>query len=418
MCSSDLVSKGNGKRGSGPTATIGPGVLMGQITYGLYNSLLGHFVIPFGDCQTNGMAYALGGGFSQLSSLYGMNVDALLELRVVNAVGDLLTANARLNPDLFWALRGGSAGSFGIVTQFKYRLYPAPVAVARGQKLFPFTEFEAVYDAWEAMLRADPPPLNSVHAILIIFPTGSGGALRLIVNQFQVGNASATGTREVKTLLAKFPNSTLEKPVARSVPFLRYVVEAANEAGGTITDPSQLPLQNRTSFNPPAYAPYLKTFYVPRAASSRPSATDLQRMQAKLAAMPGKTSVVLRQLGGAIAAVSPSATAFVHRGQNLYQVDVRYTGPGSGVNGYGPPPPASKRWMTEYYDMMKDIVHHTESFQNHIDLDLKDYLQRYYGQNLPRLVRVKDAYDPDNFFNNPQSIPTSRLYENGMGVSQ
>ena len=57
-------------------------------------------------------------------------VDNVLEISLVTASGDYLTVNAHQHPDLFWALRGGGGGTFGIVTSLTYRSHPSPPAIA------------------------------------------------------------------------------------------------------------------------------------------------------------------------------------------------------------------------------------------------------------------------------------------------
>ena len=54
---------------------------------------------------------------------YGLTCDNVLSFEVVTAEGEVVTASAEKNPDLFWALRGGG-GNFGIVTSFLYRAHP------------------------------------------------------------------------------------------------------------------------------------------------------------------------------------------------------------------------------------------------------------------------------------------------------
>lgn len=67
--------------------------------------------------------YSLGGGHGQLGALYGLAVDNMLEVDVVIADGTLLTANACTNTDLFWALRGGGGGTYGIVTRMVHKAH-------------------------------------------------------------------------------------------------------------------------------------------------------------------------------------------------------------------------------------------------------------------------------------------------------
>ncbi|KAF2420354.1 hypothetical protein EJ08DRAFT_598434, partial [Tothia fuscella] len=66
------------------------------------------------------------GGHGPMTSAYGLGSDNVLEFQVVTADGELKIANAVANPDLFWALRGGCGGTFGIVTQATVRAFPSP----------------------------------------------------------------------------------------------------------------------------------------------------------------------------------------------------------------------------------------------------------------------------------------------------
>ena len=70
--------------------------------------------------------YPQGGGHSSHSPLYGLAVDNILEIDVVTADGKLLTANKCSNEDIFWALRGGGGGTFGIVTRIIYKAHEPP----------------------------------------------------------------------------------------------------------------------------------------------------------------------------------------------------------------------------------------------------------------------------------------------------
>ena len=63
-------------------------------------------------------------------------------------------------------------------------------------------------------------------------------------------------------------------------------------------------------------------------------------------------------------------------------------------------------WATEFYAALSPFVSEF-IYVNAPDLAIKNFLERYYGSNLPRLVEVKKKYDPDNVFHFAQSIPTS-----------
>ncbi|KAL4062009.1 hypothetical protein J3A83DRAFT_4178849 [Scleroderma citrinum] len=64
-----------------------------------------------------------GGGHSALSPSYGLGVDNAIEITVVTSTGEYLTVNNYQYSDLFWALRGGGGGTYGVVTSVTYRTY-------------------------------------------------------------------------------------------------------------------------------------------------------------------------------------------------------------------------------------------------------------------------------------------------------
>ncbi|KAN0096945.1 hypothetical protein V8E55_001391 [Tylopilus felleus] len=119
----------------GSNAAPVPALTMGAGTQ-IYNSIVysyaaAHNFSPvIGACLTVGAAggYLQGGGHGVLTPAYGLAADNALELQVVTADGQIRVANEAQNSDLFWALRGGGAGGWGIVTSATVRVYP-PVSI-------------------------------------------------------------------------------------------------------------------------------------------------------------------------------------------------------------------------------------------------------------------------------------------------
>jgi len=81
-----------------------------------------------GGCTSVGAAggFILGGGFGSWSKKFGTGAAGLVEAEVVTADGQVRIANSCQNQDLFWALRGGGGGTFGVVTRVTLRTHPLP----------------------------------------------------------------------------------------------------------------------------------------------------------------------------------------------------------------------------------------------------------------------------------------------------
>ena len=67
-----------------------------------------------------------GGGYGSFSKRYGTGAGSVIEFEVVTADGEIRIANAAQNADLFWALRGGGGGTFGVVTKVTLRAHETP----------------------------------------------------------------------------------------------------------------------------------------------------------------------------------------------------------------------------------------------------------------------------------------------------
>jgi FAD/FMN-containing dehydrogenase len=104
----------------------------------VYRSLTPHRRLALGGgCTTVGAAggFVQGGGFGSFSKIYGTAAGNVLQMEVVTADGATVVANPHRNADLFWALRGGGGGTFGVVSRVTYRTHPMPrtLSAMRGQ---------------------------------------------------------------------------------------------------------------------------------------------------------------------------------------------------------------------------------------------------------------------------------------------
>ncbi|KAI4087219.1 MAG: hypothetical protein LQ339_008942, partial [Xanthoria mediterranea] len=106
------------------TARVGAGIRLGALYMALdqYNTSFAG-----GICPTVGLTGLVGaGGFNMQMRALGVSSDHVLSAKVVTADGKTLAASATSNPDLFWAIRGGGGGTYGIVVELTLQLTQLP----------------------------------------------------------------------------------------------------------------------------------------------------------------------------------------------------------------------------------------------------------------------------------------------------
>jgi FAD/FMN-containing dehydrogenase len=144
------------------SARIGGGVIAGALqevldSHGLFT--------PTGQAKSVGyVSWACGGGYGFYVGTYGFGVDQVLGARVVLAEGNVVDTNE--DSELLWALRGAGAGTFGIVTELRVKVYPAPKLYA-GFLAFPLDEAAPIFDRIEKLLEDGFPGEFSGDAIAI-----------------------------------------------------------------------------------------------------------------------------------------------------------------------------------------------------------------------------------------------------------
>jgi hypothetical protein len=131
-----------------PAVTLGAGTI-GMQAYDAVTTKGGKFV-QGGGCTTVGMAGLIqSGGFGSFSKHYGLAAGGLMEAELVTADGKIRVANACTNPDLFWALKGGGGGSYGVVSKVTLRIHDLPEFFGVAN----FTIKAASDDAYRRLIR-------------------------------------------------------------------------------------------------------------------------------------------------------------------------------------------------------------------------------------------------------------------------
>lgn len=309
--------------------------------------------VPTGTCPSVGAAgHALGGGMGAQSRHAGLLCDQLTSASVVLPSGQAVTASAASNPDLFWALRGGGGGNFGVTTSLTFATFPTKDVDAVNLN-FPPQSFAQVLVGWQNWLRtADPNSwaladatvdAMGVHCrILATCPAGSGNSAAAAITQ-------AVGIQP----------SGVENHTFNYMDLVNYL------AVGNLNP------------QPLGYVGGSDVFPTVNAAVA-------QGIAAAVNAFPrnaGRMLAIMHTLDGALATVAPAATAFPWRRQSaLVQWYVETSGD----------PAAATNWLASAHQAVQQYS--VGGYVNYLEANQSP--ARYFGPNLSRLSAVRQKYDP------------------------
>jgi hypothetical protein len=336
---------------------------------------------------------ALGGGIGVFGRAYGMTCDNIASLSIVTAEGSLLQCSPSSHADLYWASRGGGGGNFGIVTSFTFTVHPIP-AVTLFTLDWPWGEAPTVLDAWMHWIPTTPNELWS-NCQLASNGTSSGGTLK-------VTGVFAGSTAACTSALAPLLSAVGAAPSSQFVGPEDYLRAMLIEAGCEGLTVAQCHLPSRNSGGTLSRSAYIaKSTFVDAAMPAAGTAAMISAVEGLASAAPGVGGgIVFDSYGGVINEVAPGDTAFVHRGAiACAQYSVTYGSPN--------PAPALVAGARSWLDQTQSgfAPYAQGSYQNYIDPSLPNWAQAYYGANLPRLMKVKAAYDAHDAFHFAQSIP-------------
>jgi FAD/FMN-containing dehydrogenase len=318
--------------------------------------------------------YSLGGGMGWLARKYGLQANSVTAIELVTADGRAARVDAKHEPELFWALRGGN-GNFGVVTAIEFAVYPVENLYA-GVMFFPFERAGEVLHAWTELIPTLPDELMT-WASLLQFPDAPfvpepvrGGSFAVIYGAFLGSEA------EGRALL-------------RPVRDLRPVMDTF-----AMVRPAAL---GDMAMDPPDPLPFVSTTAL---LSDLPRA-GVDELVAAVGPGSGSTlaMVELRQLGGALGRRTPAAGA-------------RATLPGTlAVFALGvPEDEASEATVRAYLESLDQAVrpYRTGDYANFV-MEPADASSFFDADTWARLRQVKALYDPGDLFKGNHHIPPAEL---------
>ncbi|WP_329403621.1 FAD-binding oxidoreductase [Streptomyces melanogenes] len=356
------------------TVRAQPGATLGDVDR---ESQVHGLAVPSGQVSETGIAgLTLSGGMGMLQRKYGLTCDNLLSVDMVTVNGELVTASAEQNTELFWAVRGGG-GNFGIVTSFEYRAHPVGPMMLAGIVAYPVEEAPAVLEFLRDEI-ADTPDELSTDVVFLRVPD-----------------------------LEFFPSEHRGRPVVAF--FLRYagdvdegweVVRRFREFGEPLIDVvAPMPLVHVQSMldpaNPRDHQQYWTSEFLPefgpdeRGAVARIGA-DLPSPETVLQVIP---------FDAAPTRVPADATAFAHREESwLIHIVGQWADPADNDRCRG--------WVREAGATLRAFGTGA-AYLNLLSEDEADMRVSAFWNDarLRRLARVKAQYDPDNLLRFNHNIP-------------
>jgi FAD binding domain/Berberine and berberine like len=369
------------------TALVGCGCQMATLfatldEYGLH--------VPGGECDEVCVGgYMQGGGQGFTSRTYGMHCDNVIEVRVMLADGSIVTANAQQNYDLWWAVRGGTGGNFGVLLTEKLQLRPLgqvygwAVRWPLAQESDRVNAAAALYMLQEQYMLTAPPELNPQVMICYQSETFPGSAFLPYLMIRGLDTRGASVGQAVYQAFGALPGALMQYDLTDSFTVVnKQLLESPNEI-------PQIPT--------PVWPPEDKQARYVSMSLTTQQWQSLLDFYVTAPNQPNQYSYICLELyGGAMNSYPIQDSAFIHRTSAFSAfMDVFWYGDEQ--------QPLAEAFLDSWCSFMNNFAN-GEIYQNYPSLNVPDYRASYWGQAFSGLLAAKQKYDPQNFFSFPQMI--------------
>jgi hypothetical protein len=327
--------------------------------------------------HTGASGLILGGGTGWLTRRFGLSCDNVVGFTLITADSSVVRANAKENPNLFWALRGGG-GNFGVVTEFELKLHPL-TSVVLAEGLTPEFEIRGLLECWRNFMAEAPidlkwnidlriaPHIKKVPVELRGRPVASSSLI-------WTGDAEAGRPYLQRALFLCSPDSVSSK----IVPFINLQTMADSDF------------------------PHGRRYYTKSGYFSDLDDTTIDRLVEAVATIPSsETQIELAYLGGAAARVGADETAFGDRSSPfILNLLANWSEPSADAGNVA--------WIRGIFNKLRPAMK-PGVYINFMSGDEQDRVPEAYHERWDRIVAVKSHYDPNNFFRLNQNVPPRKL---------
>jgi FAD/FMN-containing dehydrogenase len=387
------------------TAWIQTGATLGEVYYGIAEKSR-TLAFPAGVCPTVGAGgHISGGGTSMIMRKYGIAVDHIIDAQLIDVKGRILD-RASMGEDLFWAIRGGGGNTFGVVVAWKLELVPVPAIVTVFNVTRILTEQDAtkLVHRWQYAIEKFDDDLFSR---IFIYRANSNQEGKIMIQAAFTSLFLGGVDRLLSLMQESFPELGLVREDCIEMSWIESTVYFAQFPRNTSLEV----LLNRGPRSTIFFKG--KTDFVKEPIPK----TALEGIWERLDQVDAESAELqFTAYGGKMNEIAESSTPFPHRAGTLYQIHYAISWDEEGIEAYA----KYISWIRRLYSYMASYVSKNprQAYVNYRDLDLgvnnlgnTSYRQasiwgtKYFKNNFDRLVRVKTAVDPANFFRNEQSIP-------------
>lgn len=318
-------------------------------------------LLPAGSCGTVGISgLTLGGGYGFFSRKFGLTCDNLVDIEFIDGEGNLSMASA--NKELFWALKGGGNGNFGVATRFIFKTQPMP----------------PIFHA--SVLKFRGLDTNSFPEILKTWFESTKNFSQEDFSAFVLNGTTLT------VLATTFGNAA---------PLLEKINQLSSMATSSSKSDAPLPqaMKRYRGRNGPLY-------FKNSSAGLYNSYEDLEAIATAIfEKVTGAKGMIfqINTLGGAInSAAFEKQSSYPHRSLGYL----------SELQAYWESPSQEAKLVAAFESvqaLVKSKGINTQ-YRNYPDINFKDWEQAYFGKNYTRLQQVKQSLDPNNNFRFEQSV--------------
>lgn len=389
-------------------------------------------VLPSGSCYSVGLGgHICGGGYGLLSRLNGLTVDWLTGVEIVVKDDEDQPAYTKYvskdstgdDGDLFWAQCGGGGGNFGVITKYYFAELPTAPKTATistfafewddlspdvlNELLLWFKEFSEDASNWNqfGLFKLNHKANGEMHLII-----QSALGLDVHLNRESLERLE----RQTEELSQICPHTVATRPIlGHSGSFI------PNTSSNTIEYTMYEAVQTLNSSGPNQRGKY-KSAYMRKEFSAQNIQTIFDQLQiipdGLVESDMAQSLLQVDSYGGKINTVDSAATAIAQR-DSIFKLQYQtYWTQEADDSKY-------LEWIRNFYAEMYaeqggtpnpqlDPTNNVDGcYFNYPDSDLNDLvgkdgaLNLYFLGNLDRLKKVKQRWDPNNYFNNAQSIP-------------